>query len=157
MCLYVCAYVCVYVCICVYMYVCICMHAYLCHHHYQQLWAQRPYTYPMPVSSTSFNFLCPTPSVHICVCMHNTCICLGRNVRWENVLLKTGGGISGGELSGGELSGGELSGDYCPTLRSSIAKLQICANYSKIPTRACMDDRSSLDLELGSRAWRHHG
>src|SRR6218665_2655058 len=145
-----CVYVCVYVCICVYMYVCICMRVcmyicvYACMHicviiiiNSHGLCARRC---PMPVSSTSSNFLCPTPSVHICVCMHNrpTCICLGGNVRWENVLLKTGGGIVRGELSMANCPERNCPGDYCPTPRSSIAKLQISANYSKIPTRAWM-------------------
>src|SRR6218665_1186762 len=157
-----CVYVCVHVCICVYMYVCICMRVcmyicvYACMHicviiiiNSHGLSARRC---PMPVSSTSSNFLCPTPSVHICVCMHNTCICLGENVRWENVLLKTRGGI---------VRRGIVRGHYCPTLRSSIAKLQICANYSKIPTRAWMIGvlwtwKQSM-ASPWMTCWHHHG
>src|SRR6218665_3696023 len=88
MCICMCVYVCVYVCIYVYMHSCIFVSssssssstAIIINSH--GLSARRS---PMPVSSTSSNFLCPTPSVYICVCMHNTCICFGGKVQWENV------------------------------------------------------------------------
>src|SRR6218665_530351 len=81
-----CVYVCVYVCICVYMYVCICMRVcmYICVYASMHICViiiinshglSARIRCPMPVSSTSSNFLCPTPSVHICVCMHNDAIC----------------------------------------------------------------------------------
>ena len=43
---------------------------------------------------------------------------------------------------------------FCRSIdrESTIAKLQICANYSKIPTR-----RWSESSSPGSRAWRNHG
>src|SRR6218665_2065053 len=133
MCLYVCAYMyaCMYVYVCtVYMYVCICVIIINSH----GLSARRC---PMPVSSTASNFLCPTPSVHICV------VCI--------IHVYVLGEMSDGTMSYSkreeELSGGELSGGiivlYTPIVDCQTSDLcQLQQN-----PHAFMDDRSSLDLE----------
>src|SRR6218665_3120537 len=149
-----CLYVCAYMYACMYVYVCICMCVYVCV--YVCIYAyMHACIFVSSSSSTAmgsapvgvqcqFPLLPPTSSVrrHLCIFVY-VCIIhiyvLGEMSDEKMSYSKREEELSGGELSGGELSGGELSGGlYCPTYRSSIAKLQICAIYSKIPTRAWM-------------------
>src|SRR6218665_3247249 len=113
MCLYVCAYMyaCMYVCVymyaCMYVYVCICM-MYACIYVYMHSCIFVSSSSPTAMGSApvgvrcQFHQLPPTFSLrsHLCIFVY-VCIiiiCLGGNVRWENVLLKTGGGIVRGRI-----------------------------------------------------------
>src|SRR6218665_499508 len=144
-----CVYVCVYVCICVYMYVCICMRVcmyicvYACMHicviiiiNSHGLSARRC---PMSVSSTSSvrRHLCIF--VYVCIIIH--VYVLGEMSDGKMSYSKLEEELSGGELSGGKLSGGLLS--YTPIVDCQTSDL---CELQQNP-HACMDDRSSLDLE----------
>src|SRR6218665_3011387 len=154
MCVYVCVYVCVrvyvcvYVCICVYMYVCICI-MYACIYVYMHSCIFVSSSSPTAMGSApvgvrcQFHQLPPTFSLrsHLCIFVY-VCIiiiCLGGNVRWENVLLKTGGGIVRGRI----VRRGIVRGDYCPIVDCQTSDL---CELQQNP-HAYMDDRSSLDLE----------
>src|SRR6218665_2881977 len=136
----ICVYVYVYICICVYMHACIFVSS-------SSSTAMGSALCPMPVSSTSSNFLCPTPSVHICVCMHNTCICLGGKCPMgkcptENGRRNCPGVICPGvNCPEGNCRRGLLS--YTPIVDCQTSDL---CELQQNP-HACMDDRSSLDLE----------